>query len=105
MESLDSTFGNLSAKILSSENSDGENSVRQKFRSAKIPFGEISIWHKFRSTKIPFGENIFGENSFGENSFGENSGHGWGSYVLTPLQPDLDHFHGRSHEKNVLTRS
>ena len=62
IEHTDSTLGNFSAKIPFGENSDGENSVRRNFRSAKIPFGEDF-----------FGENFFGENFFGEKSLGGNS--------------------------------
>ena len=41
----------------------GENSVRRKMSTAKIPFGQISVRRNFRQAKIPFGENSFGENS------------------------------------------
>ena len=53
IEHIDSTLGNFSAKIPFGENSDGENSVRRNFRSAKFPFGENSVRRKFRSAKIP----------------------------------------------------
>ena len=35
------------------ENSDGENSVRLKFGSAKIPFDENSVRRKFHWAKVP----------------------------------------------------
>ena len=53
VESIDSTLGNFSAKNLFGENSDGENSVRRNFRSAKLPFDGNSFRRKFRSAKIP----------------------------------------------------
>ena len=62
----------------------GENSVRRKFRTAKIPYGENSLRRKFRTAKNPYGENSYGEKSvrrkirtaktpYGEKSYGENS--------------------------------
>ena len=53
IEHIDSTLGSFSAKIPFGENSDGENSVRRNFRSAKFPFGENSVRREFRSAKIP----------------------------------------------------
>ena len=38
----------------------GENSVLQKFRTAKIPYGEISVMQKILTVKISYGENSEG---------------------------------------------
>ena len=43
----------FSAKNPIGEISDGENSFRRIFRSAKVLFGEISVRRKSRSAKIP----------------------------------------------------
>ena len=35
----------------------GENFVRRKFLTAKIPYGEISVRREILTAKIPYGEN------------------------------------------------
>ena len=41
----------------------GENSVRRKFRTAKIPYGENSVRRKIRTAKIPTAKTPYGEKS------------------------------------------
>ena len=53
----------------------GKNVVRQKFRTAKIPYGENSIRQKKTYGEKSYSESAYGESSYGENSYGGNSGH------------------------------
>ena len=50
---IDSSLENFPAKIPFGENSEGENSVRRNFRSAKFTVGESLVRRNFRSVKIP----------------------------------------------------